>query len=72
MSLWDVILHAMTLTAEFPLLLLGIKHLLHCLHWSTALICQDLALVEKAELVIIWQQSIRNTSYEHKACCLDK
>lgn len=31
MSLQDVFLHAMTLTAEFVLLLLGIKHLL--LHW---------------------------------------
>lgn len=31
MSLQDVFLHAMTLTAEIALLLLGIKHLL--LHW---------------------------------------
>lgn len=31
MALQDVFLHAMTLTAEFALLLLGIKHLL--LHW---------------------------------------
>lgn len=61
MSLWDIFLHAMTLTAEFSMLLLGIKHLLlHWLHWSTALTCQDLALVAhaaKGELVIIWQKA---------------
>lgn len=67
MSLGDVVLHAVTLTVELSLLLLGIKHLLlHWLHWSTALTCQDLADAAKGELVIIWQQSIRNTNYEHK------
>lgn len=76
MNLRDFFLHAVTLTAEFALLLLGIKHLLpHWLHWKYSSDLPGFGIsgtCSKRRAGYYLTTKCQKYSYEHKLCYLDK